>query len=82
MDNGDTVEYPELARQAVLSDQGDESPPVGTPSGSDGSSGLAEAMPGSRFDPSVAHPARVYAYWLGQSADLYAGVACIPQGAR
>ena len=26
---------------------------------------LREAEPGPRFDPSVAHPARVYAYWLG-----------------
>jgi len=28
-------------------------------------SGLQPAEPGSGFDPSVAHPARVYAYWLG-----------------
>ena len=28
-------------------------------------SGLQPAEPGSRFDPSVAHPARVYASWLG-----------------
>ena len=28
-------------------------------------SGLQPAAPGSRFDPSVAHPARVYASWLG-----------------
>ena len=28
-------------------------------------SGLQPADPGSRFDPSVAHPTRVYAYWLG-----------------
>ena len=28
-------------------------------------SGLRPADPGPQFDPSVAHPARVYAYWLG-----------------
>ena len=28
-------------------------------------SGLQPAEPGPGFDPSVAHPARVYAYWLG-----------------
>jgi hypothetical protein len=28
-------------------------------------SGLKPADPGVRFDPSVPHPARVYAYWLG-----------------
>jgi len=28
-------------------------------------SGLQPAEPGPRFDPSVPHPARVYAYWLG-----------------
>ena len=28
-------------------------------------SGLQPTEPGSRFDPSVAHPARVYACWLG-----------------
>ena len=28
-------------------------------------SGLQPADPAPRFDPHVAHPARVYAYWLG-----------------
>ena len=28
-------------------------------------SDLRSADPGSRFDPSVPHPARVYSYWLG-----------------
>ena len=34
-------------------------------------SGLQPAEPGPGFDPSVAHPARVYAYWLG-GKDHYA----------
>jgi S-adenosyl methyltransferase len=34
-------------------------------------SGFCPADPGDRFDPSVAHPARIYAYWLG-GKDHYA----------
>jgi hypothetical protein len=36
--------------------------PVGRPAWM---TGLKPAAPGARFDPSVPHPARVYAYWLG-----------------
>jgi hypothetical protein len=40
--------------------------PPGTPEAPPGwMSGLDLAEPGPHFDPSVPHPARIYAYWLG-----------------
>jgi hypothetical protein len=66
MDSDHTLQGPGVAAPGWWDVR--EHPPL--PGGVAGLSGLSLTLheppgPGARFDPSVAHPARIYSYWLG-----------------